>query len=80
MIVRDDEYLDFSQVPESRGIPAALYRVVFIGLLDYLRDRRIGLSALRLWAPLAVEHHASRPPSITHSLNSAQSAGRGARI
>ncbi len=33
MIVRDDEYLDFSEVPESRGVPAALYRVVMVGLL-----------------------------------------------
>jgi hypothetical protein len=33
MIVRDDERLDFSKVPESRGIPVALYRVVFVGLL-----------------------------------------------
>ncbi len=33
MIVRDDEYLDFSEVPESRGVPAALYRVVVVGVL-----------------------------------------------
>ena len=33
MIVRDDEYLDFSTVPESRGIPPALYRVVMFGIL-----------------------------------------------
>jgi hypothetical protein len=33
MIVRDDEYLDFSKVPESRGVPTALYRVVMIGIL-----------------------------------------------
>jgi hypothetical protein len=33
MIVRDDEYLDFSKVPESRGMPSALYRIVIIGLL-----------------------------------------------
>jgi hypothetical protein len=33
MIVRDDEYMDFSKVPESRGIPKALYRVVVVGLL-----------------------------------------------
>ena len=33
MIVRDDEYLDLSKVPESRGIPTALYRVVVVGLL-----------------------------------------------
>ncbi len=32
MIVRDDEYLDFSSVPESRGIPAGLYRVAAVGL------------------------------------------------
>lgn len=33
MIVRDEEYLDFSKVPESRGIPEALYRIVAVGLL-----------------------------------------------
>ncbi|MFY9718325.1 MAG: hypothetical protein WAK16_01665 [Candidatus Cybelea sp.] len=33
MIVRDDEYLDFSRVPESRGIPPALVRVALVGLL-----------------------------------------------
>lgn len=33
MIVRDDEYLDFSKVPESRGVPTALYRVVAVGVL-----------------------------------------------
>jgi hypothetical protein len=33
MIVSDKEYLDFSQVPESRGIPPALYRLGAVGLL-----------------------------------------------
>jgi hypothetical protein len=33
MIVSDDEYLDFSRVPESRGIPPALLRVVAVGLV-----------------------------------------------
>jgi hypothetical protein len=33
MIVRDEEYLDFSKVPESRGIPRGLYRVVIVGIL-----------------------------------------------
>ncbi len=33
MIVREDERLDFSKVPESRGIPPFLYRVVAIGIL-----------------------------------------------
>lgn len=33
MIIRDDEYLDFSKVPESRGIPSSLYRIVFLGLI-----------------------------------------------
>jgi hypothetical protein len=33
MIVREDEYLDFSKVPESRGIPRFLYRVVAVGIL-----------------------------------------------
>jgi hypothetical protein len=32
MIVRDDEYLDFSQVPESRGIPKGLHYLFFFGL------------------------------------------------
>ena len=33
MIVRDDEYLDFSKVPESRGVPSGLYRIAVVGLL-----------------------------------------------
>jgi hypothetical protein len=33
MILRDDEYLDFSKVPESRGVPTALYRVLVVGLV-----------------------------------------------
>jgi hypothetical protein len=33
MIVREDERLDFSKVPESRGIPPFLYRVVAVGIL-----------------------------------------------
>jgi hypothetical protein len=33
MIIRDDEYLDFSKVPESRGVPQSLYRIVTVGLL-----------------------------------------------
>ncbi|MFY9664056.1 MAG: hypothetical protein WAL67_01315 [Candidatus Cybelea sp.] len=33
MIIRDDEYQDFSRVPESRGIPTALYRLGAVGLL-----------------------------------------------
>ena len=33
MIVRDDEYLDFSKVPESRGIPGGLYRIGIVGLV-----------------------------------------------
>ncbi len=33
MIVRDDEYLDFSKVPESRGIPLSLYRIAAVCLL-----------------------------------------------
>lgn len=33
MIVRDDEYLDFSKVPESQGIPPGLYRVAAAGLV-----------------------------------------------
>jgi hypothetical protein len=33
VIVRDDEYLDFSKVPESRGVPTGLYRTVAVGVL-----------------------------------------------
>lgn len=33
MIVRDDEYLDFGRVPESRGIPPAIVRAALVGLL-----------------------------------------------
>jgi hypothetical protein len=33
MIVRDDEYLDFTSVPESKGIPPLLYRVAAVGLV-----------------------------------------------
>ncbi|MGC9992809.1 MAG: hypothetical protein ABSD52_10515 [Candidatus Cybelea sp.] len=33
MIVRDDEYLDFTNVPESKGIPPLLYRVAAVGLV-----------------------------------------------
>jgi hypothetical protein len=32
VIVRDDEYLDFSRVPESRGITAPIYWTLAIGL------------------------------------------------
>ncbi len=33
MIVRDDEYLDFSKVPESKGVPAGIYRLVAVALV-----------------------------------------------
>jgi hypothetical protein len=33
MIVRDDEYLDFSKVPESSGIPKSLHQVIIFGLI-----------------------------------------------
>ena len=33
MIVRDDEYLDFSSVPESRGIPTIVYYVAIVGII-----------------------------------------------
>ena len=33
MIETDQEYLDFSKVPESQGVPPGLYRVVGVGLL-----------------------------------------------
>jgi ABC-type phosphate transport system auxiliary subunit len=32
MIVRDDEYLDFKNVPESKGIPPILYRTAAVAL------------------------------------------------
>ena len=33
MIVPDEEYLDFSQVPQSRGVPRALTSPSLIGLV-----------------------------------------------
>jgi hypothetical protein len=33
MIVRDDEYLDFTRVPESRGVPMVVYWVAIIGIV-----------------------------------------------
>lgn len=33
MIVRDDEYLDYTNVPESRGIPPMIYRVLIVGIV-----------------------------------------------
>ena len=33
MIVHDDEYLDFSKVPESRGVPNFVYRIAAVGIL-----------------------------------------------
>ncbi|MGA8535035.1 MAG: hypothetical protein WB615_13085 [Candidatus Tumulicola sp.] len=33
MIVRDEEYLDFSQVPQSRGVPTSIRYAVIIGLI-----------------------------------------------
>jgi hypothetical protein len=33
MIVSDDEYLDFKNVPESKGIPPILYRTAAVGLV-----------------------------------------------
>jgi len=33
MIIREDEYLDFSKVPESRGVPESLYRAIALGIL-----------------------------------------------
>lgn len=33
MIERDDEYLDFTSVPESKGVPQGLYRVAIMGLI-----------------------------------------------
>ncbi len=61
MIVRDDEYLDFSEVPESRGVPAALYRIVVIGLLIIFAIGGSVSAAFRLRPPLAGEHDDARP-------------------
>jgi len=33
VIIHDSEYLDFSKVPESRGIPKMLYYVVTVGII-----------------------------------------------
>lgn len=33
MIVRDDERLDFSAVPESRGVPTMVYYLAVVGLV-----------------------------------------------
>ena len=33
MIVSDDEYLDFSRVPQSRGIPNAIVYTIVVGLI-----------------------------------------------
>ena len=33
MIVHDSEYLDFSKVPESRGVPKMLYYIVSVGVV-----------------------------------------------
>lgn len=33
MIVPDEEYLDFSQVPQSRGVPPALTYAIIVGLV-----------------------------------------------
>jgi hypothetical protein len=33
MIVRDEEYLDFSQVPQSRGVPNLIVYAGLIGLV-----------------------------------------------
>lgn len=33
MIVPDEEYLDFSRVPQSRGVPRPLTYAIIIGLL-----------------------------------------------
>ena len=60
MIVREDERLDYSKVPESRGIPEALYRVAAIGLLIIFA---IGASVCLMSGirpPLARQHVAPR--------------------
>ncbi len=33
MIVKDDEYLDFNSVPQSRGIPVSIYLLVLVGIV-----------------------------------------------
>lgn len=33
MIVKDSEYLDFSKVPQSKGVPNGIYILAVIGLV-----------------------------------------------
>jgi len=33
VIIRDDEYLDFSRVPESKGVPPGIYRLVAVAIV-----------------------------------------------
>lgn len=33
MIVHEEERLDFSKIPQSKGIPPMLYRLIAIGIL-----------------------------------------------
>lgn len=33
MIVKDSEYLDFSKVPQSKGVPNGIYVLAVVGLI-----------------------------------------------
>jgi hypothetical protein len=66
MIVRDDEYLDFNKVPESRGIPGSFYRVFAIGLLILFA---IGASVCLL---SGYGHHWPSATTIRVPLNNSQ--------
>jgi hypothetical protein len=45
MIVPDSEYLDFSQVPESKGIPKS---IIYSGILGLIMIFAIGASVILL--------------------------------
>lgn len=66
MIIRDDEYLDFSEVPESRGIPPFLYRIAIVGLLIIFA---IGASVCLL---SGYGHHWPADTSLRVPLNNSQ--------
>ena len=33
MIVKDDEYIDFTKVPQSKGIPPSIYMFAIVGII-----------------------------------------------
>jgi hypothetical protein len=66
MIVRPEEYFDFSKVPESRGVPESLYRIVVVGLLIIFA---IGASVCLL---SGYGHHWPSDTTLRVPLNNAQ--------